>query len=174
MLEDGKGVNCHASNFLRVFGRCKSAIEAGILEAEEGIQYGHNYGEMIQKCHKILLEEIKNETKAEKIAVSEESQGSIVNQLYGISSDRYAIELSYTNCKLENSSFIDVLKSSMKNIKAGRCPPVLNIHCNVRSGDDLMFWRCQKTDLSPFSLNDSSSNIKVGGYTTTEIMFHGR
>jgi len=85
MLDDAKGMNCQASNFLKSFAKKPQAQALGLLD------HGVNpkYAEMIQGFTRFILDHVSmelNTCKPEplKIQAVEGVEGSVVQQLYGL------------------------------------------------------------------------------------------
>nr|KAJ3418423.1 poly(A)-specific ribonuclease [Polyrhizophydium stewartii] len=65
MLEDSKGVNCQASNFLRAFASVQQANALGVVETENSNPADtQSYSVLIQTVNRFLLEQIHQELGA--------------------------------------------------------------------------------------------------------------
>ncbi|TPX36525.1 hypothetical protein SmJEL517_g01378 [Synchytrium microbalum] len=86
MLEDGKGVNCQATNFLRAFATLPQAAALGLLELDV-VTTPVSYSSMIQSCNRFILEQAHQECMAVgmsyPIMTATKSNLSVIQQLYG-------------------------------------------------------------------------------------------
>ncbi|SPO31075.1 related to PAN2 - component of Pab1p-stimulated poly(A) ribonuclease [Ustilago trichophora] len=74
MLEDAKGANCQASNFLRAFGNSHKAASLGLMDREDGLTNissgsgaGKNeivYSQLVQTLNRFVLDCTANEAQA--------------------------------------------------------------------------------------------------------------
>lgn len=73
MLEDAKGANCQASNFLRAFGNSHKAVSLGLMDREDSstnmssaASAGKNeivYSQLVQTLNRFVLDETANEAQ---------------------------------------------------------------------------------------------------------------
>ncbi|TPX39823.1 hypothetical protein SeMB42_g03619 [Synchytrium endobioticum] len=90
MLEDGRGVNCQASNFLRAFATTPQAAGLGLLEPDV-VTTPVSYSSMIQSCNRFILEQAHQECMGVGISYpiipsvynASSSPLSLIQQLYG-------------------------------------------------------------------------------------------
>ncbi|KAH6566063.1 hypothetical protein BASA50_010163 [Batrachochytrium salamandrivorans] len=136
MLEDSKGVNCQASNFLRAFGAIPQAHALGLVEADSSHTDTLNplalpYGKLIQTTFRFLLEQMHQELGARSSGVLD-TDGSLpdeyIKTIYGIPLwmstkcqdnhvlDReinpFVIDISY-DLKNASPDFLELLSSSI-------------------------------------------------------------
>ena len=83
MLEDAKGANCQASNFLRAFGNSHKAASLGLMDREDSLTnvssasgVGKNeiiYSQLVQTLNRFVLDCTANEAQASQAGVSTSS-----------------------------------------------------------------------------------------------------
>ncbi|CAG8616504.1 10808_t:CDS:10, partial [Acaulospora morrowiae] len=140
MLEDARGRNCQASNFLRAFSTIPQASALGLFEPEEPDEKT-TYSLLIQNFNRFILEQLHQECNSEnnprllKSLPLEKTSLSMIQQLLGMQmvstslckcetrTERHTIpfvvDLNYSsnNSKGKGSStksFVDVLRSSIQ------------------------------------------------------------
>ncbi|TKY88917.1 hypothetical protein EX895_002158 [Sporisorium graminicola] len=83
MLEDAKGANCQASNFLRAFGNSQKATNLGLMDREDsltnvssGTGVGKNeiiYSQLVQTLNRFVLDCTANEAQTSQSSLSSSS-----------------------------------------------------------------------------------------------------
>ncbi|ORX88696.1 cysteine proteinase [Basidiobolus meristosporus CBS 931.73] len=142
MLEDAKGRNCQATNFLRAFSTIPQAVALGLFEPDQPTAET-SYSTLIQNFNRFILEQLHQESNAMglNICVRKDISGndptlpSIIQQVFGLKTvssnkclcgaqiDRttypFAIDLVYpknsttSSSPPKPSSLVEILQSSI-------------------------------------------------------------
>ncbi|KAJ3187322.1 poly(A)-specific ribonuclease [Gaertneriomyces sp. JEL0708] len=90
MLEDSRGTNCQATNFLRGFGKMTQAAALGLFEPEEP-SATISYSNLMQNFNRFLLEQLSVElgqvaqpSQSESTGATDANGSSPMQQIYGL------------------------------------------------------------------------------------------
>ncbi|RHZ79406.1 hypothetical protein Glove_146g43 [Diversispora epigaea] len=127
MLEDAKGRNCQASNFLRAFSTIPQAMALGLFEPEEPNEKTP-YSMLIQNSNRFILEQLHQECNSNnnvqllKPLPLEQSSLSTIQQLFGMQMTSISLCRCGTRTEREMLSFVIDLNYSSSKVYKGKIP----------------------------------------------------